>query len=47
MGPKFFETRAGRKFYEADIPRIADSLEKIAEALQKLIKEGKNNDKGT
>lgn len=47
MGPKFFETRAGRKFYEADIPRIADSLEKIAEALQKLIKEGEEKNNGT
>lgn len=38
-GPEFFQTRMGRKFYEADVPRIAASLEKIAEALQKLIKE--------
>ena len=37
-GIEFFQTGTGRKFYESDIPKIVDSLEKIAEALQKLVK---------
>lgn len=28
--PEFHETRMGRKFYESDVPRIADALDKIA-----------------
>ena len=36
MGPEFFQTHMGRKFYEADVPRIAKSLESIAASLEKL-----------
>ena len=35
MGPEFFQTMMGRKFYEADVPRIAVALERIADALEK------------
>ncbi len=30
MGPEFFQTVMGHKFYEADVPRIARALESIA-----------------
>jgi hypothetical protein len=33
MGPKFFETGYGRKFYSSDLPRLIAALEKIADAL--------------
>lgn len=32
---EFFKTLMGRKFYEADVPRIARALERIADALEK------------
>lgn len=35
MGIDFFQTNLGRKFYEADVPRIAKSLELIASAIEK------------
>lgn len=35
-GPNFFQTRMGQKFYEADVPRIANALERIADALERL-----------
>lgn len=36
QGPEFFQTMMGRKFYEADVPRIAKALERIAAALESL-----------
>jgi len=35
MGIEFFQSMMGRKFYEADVPRIVKALEQIAEALTK------------
>jgi len=35
MGPQFFETRMGQKFYTADVPRIAKALERIADSMEK------------
>lgn len=35
-GPDFFQTRMGVRFYEVEVPRIARSLERIADALEKL-----------
>ena len=32
---EFFKTLMGRKFYEIDVPRIAQALERIAVALEK------------
>ena len=32
---EFFQTGMGRKYYESDIPRIADALERIATELEK------------
>lgn len=34
--PRFFETRMGRKFYEADVPRLIKVLERIADALDRV-----------
>ena len=36
MSDEFFKTRMGRKFYEADVPRIATALESIASELDRL-----------
>lgn len=38
MSDEFFKTRMGHKFYEHDVPRIADALEKIGEALAATVK---------
>lgn len=35
MGPEFFQTGMGRKFYEADVPRIAKGIERLAAAIEK------------
>lgn len=35
-GPEFFQTGMGRKFYEHDVPRIAEALERIADILEKM-----------
>ncbi len=35
MSVKFVQTLMGRKFYQADVPRIIKALEKIANALEK------------
>jgi len=32
-GPEFFQTRMGQKYYEADVPRIAEALEHIGKQL--------------
>jgi hypothetical protein len=36
--PEFFQTIAGRKFFEADVPRALSALEKIAVALDNTTK---------
>lgn len=35
-GPEFFQTGMGRKFYESDVPRSAEALERIAKALERI-----------
>lgn len=37
MGLEFFQTVMGHKFYRADVPQIAESLDRIATALEKLV----------
>lgn len=34
MGPEFFQTQMGRRYYESTMPRIAEALERIATALE-------------
>lgn len=36
-GPEFFQTGMGHKFYEGTLPRIADSLARIATAMEKTL----------
>ena len=36
MGPDFFQTRMGQKFYNRDIPAIINTLNRIADALEKI-----------
>ena len=36
MSLEFYQTRAGRKFYEADVPDIAENLKRIANSLEVL-----------
>jgi hypothetical protein len=45
---EFFQTMMGQKFYQGDIPRIADALEKIAKELKRQndLKEKEVSDKG-
>lgn len=38
MGPDFFQTQMGRKFYEHDVPEIGRSLQKIAKHLEEFAK---------
>jgi hypothetical protein len=33
-GSEFYRTKAGRTFYERDVPRIAEALDRVAEALE-------------
>jgi len=35
MGPQFFQTRMGQKFFEGTMPRIAKVLEEIADELKR------------
>ena len=35
MGPQFYQTGYGRKFFEADLPRIAKGIERLAAAIEK------------
>ena len=35
MGPEFFQTIMGKRFYEGTVPNIARSLECIAEELKR------------
>lgn len=35
VGPEFFQTRMGQKFYEHDVPKITKTLESIAAELKR------------
>ena len=35
-GPAFFQTRMGRKFYEADMPRLVTAIERLSERVLEL-----------
>jgi len=37
MGPKFFETRMGQKFYDGTMPRLANAAEKLVESATRLV----------
>ncbi len=42
----FHNTRMGVKFFEADIPRLIEGIERLAEAVEKLVDERENEDDG-
>lgn len=44
MGPEFFQTRMGQKFYEGTMPRIAYNMEKLIENTSQLIQLMKSED---
>lgn len=35
MGPEFFQTAMGRKFYESDFPKMIKAIERLATAIEK------------
>ena len=34
MGPEFFQTRMGQKFFEADVPNMIDAMNRLAKAIE-------------
>ncbi len=46
MGPEFFQTGMGRKFYEADVPELINAINRLAAAVEKsnsLAEDGKKD----
>ena len=37
MGPEFFQTRMGQRFYEVTAPRIADELARLNDQLAEFL----------
>ena len=37
-GPEFFQTTMGQRFYEGTVPKLTGTLERVADALEKVIK---------
>jgi hypothetical protein len=37
MGPEFFKTPMGRRYYEHTLPELAKQLERIADVLEALL----------
>jgi hypothetical protein len=37
MGPQFFQTPMGRRYYEHTVPELAKQLERVADALEALL----------
>jgi hypothetical protein len=35
MGPEFFQTRMGQKFYDATMPRLAKAVEKLVKEMER------------
>ena len=47
MGPQFFETPYGRRFFDAQLPNLIKAINRLAEAIEKQngdVKEEKKND---
>ena len=36
MGPEFFQTQMGKKFYGADVPALIKVINRLADAIEKL-----------
>ncbi len=37
MGPQFFQTPMGRRYYEHTLPELAKQIERVADALEALL----------
>lgn len=37
MGPEFFQTPMGRRYYEHTLPELAKQIERVADALEALL----------
>ena len=37
-GPEFFQTTMGQRFYEGTVPKLTGTLERVADALEKVVK---------
>ena len=46
MSVPFHETRMGVKFYESDIPRLIEGIERLANAVEKLVEEQEDQNDG-
>jgi hypothetical protein len=42
----FYQTRAGRIFYEVQVPKLIDVLERLAVAVEKLAEQGGEETEG-
>ncbi len=50
MGPEFFQTRMGQKFFEADVPNMINAMNRLAKAIEEqntLMRSGKEVDTST
>lgn len=44
MGPEFYQTGYGKRFFEAQLPRLINAIERLADAVEKQ-KETEENKK--
>ena len=35
MGPEFYQTGMGRKFFDSDLPELIKAIDRLAEAIEK------------
>ena len=42
----FYQTRAGRIFYEVHVPKLIEVLERLAAAVEKLVEQGETDTEG-
>jgi len=47
MGPQFFETAIGRKFFQSDVPKMIRLMERIAIAMENLVGDLEEEDERT
>jgi hypothetical protein len=37
MGPRFFETPLGRKFFQSDVPKMLTLMERLTVAIERFV----------
>jgi len=42
----FYQTRAGRIFYEVHVPKLIEAVERLAQAVEKLVEQGETDTEG-